>query len=170
MESHQLVTKNVVTGSDGLGDLDHPAVVVLDQLIVTPGTRNIRVVDQTNAVDLEELERGLVNCLAAVTTIGKVVHDRSVVRVGPCGPLDVDAVTCLHTDVTLGVGRVLVADDVGRGVVLGGNKAIAGVRSSPSGDNGGIRHVRERVDVKALVVDTVDDDVGDMTVGCHLGG
>lgn len=170
MESHQLVTENIVAGSDGLRDLDHPAVIVLDQLIITPGTRDVRVVDQTNAVDLEELERGLVNCLATVTTVGEIVHDRTMVRLGPFCPLDVDAVTCLYSDVTLGVGRVLMANDVGRGVVVGSYEPVTSVGSSPCGDSGGIWHVREGVDIKALVVDTVDDDVGDMTVGCDLGG
>lgn len=170
VQSHQLVTEDIVTRSDGLGNFDHPAVVVLDQLVITPGTRNIRVVHQANAVDLEELERGLVNRFAALTAVGQIVHDGTVVRVGPFGPLNVDAVTCLHSNVALGVRRVLVADNVGRGVIFRADEAVAGVGSGPSGDNRRIGHVRERGDVKAFVRDTVDNDVGDMAVGSHLGG
>jgi hypothetical protein len=56
MQGDQLVTKNVVAGRNGFRDLDHPAVVVGDQLVVAPGARHRRVIHQSYSVDLEEFE------------------------------------------------------------------------------------------------------------------
>ena len=69
-----------------------------------------------------------------------------------------------------GVGCVLVADDVGRAVVLGCEEAVASVGSRPGGYGGRIRHVWEAADVEALVGDAVGDNVGDMAVSSDSGG
>ena len=70
----------------------------------------------------------------------------------------------------LGVGCILVTDDIGRAVVLGCEEAVASVGSRPGGYGGRIRHVWEAADVEALVGDAVDDNVGDMAVSSDLGG
>ena len=70
----------------------------------------------------------------------------------------------------LGVGCVLVADDVGGAVVLGCEEAVARVWGRPGCYGGRIGHVWEAADVEALVGDAVDDDVGDMAVSSDLGG
>lgn len=63
------MTEDVVTRRNRLGDFNHPAVVVLDQLVVTPCTGYLRVVDEPDAIDFEELQLGLVHGLTAVTAV-----------------------------------------------------------------------------------------------------
>lgn len=77
MKGDDLVAQDVVTRRDGGGDLDHPGVVVLNELIVTPGSRDGRVVDEADGVDLEELERCLVDGRAVVAAIGEVGDHRT---------------------------------------------------------------------------------------------
>lgn len=170
VESDELVTEDVVAGGDGGRDLDHPAVVVVDQLVSTPGAGDLGVADETDTVDLEELQIGLVDGLAAAVAARQVVQDGTVVGVGPGGPLDVDLLTGTDDNVGLGVCGVLVADDVRVAVGIGRDETVAGVGGRPGGDLRGVGLVGEDADVETLVVDTVDDEVGDVTVGSDLGG
>ena len=61
VESDDLMAKDVVTRCDALRDRDSPAVIIRNQLIRTPRSRNRVIVDKTDFVNLEELERGLVD-------------------------------------------------------------------------------------------------------------
>lgn len=171
VESNQFVTEHIVSRGDRLGDLDEPGVVVLDQLVVTPDTGDTGAINNTDTIDLEELKRGLVNRGTVGLTAGKVVDDRTVVRFGPWGPLKADAVSGVDLDVALASGGVLVTDDIGGRVVIGGERAVASVGSGPGGYSGStFAHVGEGVDIKSLVVDAVDHNVADMAVGSNLGG
>lgn len=67
------MTQDVVPGGNGLGDLYHPGVVVLDELVVAPCAGDFGAIDESDAVDLEELEGGLVDCCAGVAARGEVV-------------------------------------------------------------------------------------------------
>ena len=68
------MAQDVVSGGNGLGDLDHPAVVILDELVVAPCSGDFGAIDQADAVDLEELEGGFVHCCAGVAARGEVVN------------------------------------------------------------------------------------------------
>lgn len=166
MECDDLVAEDVEAGGDVLGNLDEPAVAVLNELVGTPLAGGGGTVDKADLVDLEELEGGLVNGLAAGgAAVGEVVDHRTVVRLGPGVPLDGNLVTGLDNGMALGVGRVAVADDIGRGESIGSDKAVVGVASCPANDNRGVGHVGEAVDLITLVRVTVDDNVGNVTVG-----
>lgn len=93
-----------------------------------------------------------------------------MVRVRPLGPLNVHPIASLDSHMTLGIGRVLVTDNVGRAVIIRRKEAIARVRCRPGGHSRGVGHVREGVDVKAFVIDTIDNNIGDMTMCSNLGG
>lgn len=171
VKGDDLVAKDVLAGTDVGGNLDHPAVVVVNEDIGSPPARGLGTVDKTSLGDLEELESSLLNLVAAsVTARGKVVNDGAVVRLGPGVPLNKDAVTRGNNDAALSVGRVLVADDVARGERLGANEAIVGVGSGPGGNLGGVLSVREAVDVVALEGGTIHDNVLDVAVGVDSSG
>lgn len=70
----------------------------------------------------------------------------------------------------LRIGRILVTDDVGRGVIVWCEEAVAGVRGRPGGYSRVVRHVREGTDIKSFVVDAVDHDIGNMAVGSNVRG
>jgi hypothetical protein len=63
MESNDLVTEDIGTGLDVLRDLNEPAVVVGNELVRAVGT-GVTGLDETNLVDLEELEGLLVDGLS----------------------------------------------------------------------------------------------------------
>ena len=73
------MAEDVVPRCNGLGDLNHPAVVVLYELVIAPGARHFRAINQPDAVNLEELKLRLIDSLAALATVRQVIHDRSVV-------------------------------------------------------------------------------------------
>jgi len=168
VEGQDLVTDNVVTWGNAGGDLRDPGVVVGNELVGSPGTGDGGVVDETNSVNLEELEGGLVNSLAFTVAVGKVGHDWTVVRVWPGGPLELDVVTSSNDGVGLSVGSVQVADDVCAVVV--GNEPVALVcRVGPANDVRRRRLVLEGW-VVTSVVDTAGDNSLDVTVGGNAGG
>jgi hypothetical protein len=104
------MAEDIVAGSNRLGDLHHPAVVVLDELVVAPDTRDSRVINQSDTIDLEELERRLVNRLARTVARSQVVNNRSVVSIRPLSPLQVDLVSRRDSNVALGVRGIERAD------------------------------------------------------------
>lgn len=67
------MAQDVVPWGNGLGDLNHPAVVVLDELVVAPCSGDFGAIDEADAVDPEELEGGLVDCFAGVAARGEVI-------------------------------------------------------------------------------------------------
>lgn len=160
-----LVTENVVARGDVLGDLYEPGACVGNEHIRRPGTR-VRPVEVTDLVDLEKLERGLVNGLAVAVAVGQVVQNGPLVRVGPGdGPLDGDGVARVDRCVAACWSGVLVADDVARLIGIWGDKAVVSVGSRPAYHDRRIGFVRVAGRVVALPIDTIDDEVVDMTVG-----
>ncbi|KAJ4063429.1 hypothetical protein NW761_015276 [Fusarium oxysporum] len=126
MESNDLMAEDIGTGLDVLRYLNEPAVVVGNELVRAVGT-GVTGLDETNLVDLEELEGLLVDGLTAGRTArGQHVNDRSLVALGPVGPLDVDLVTGLDLGVTLGVLSTAVADDVCRAEGIRGYITVVG--------------------------------------------
>lgn len=69
------MAQDVVARLDVLGDLDQPAVAVGNELVVSPLTRRGGAVDEAHAVDLEELQTGLVDSRAVTVARGQVVND-----------------------------------------------------------------------------------------------
>lgn len=90
MQSDNLVTDNVVTGSDIRWNGGGPAVVVGDQVVGSPCTGDTAVVYETGFVDFEPFQCGLVDTGTVSVAVRHVSEDWSVVRRWPCGPLDVD--------------------------------------------------------------------------------
>ena len=92
MESNNLVTENVLAGSDVLGDSDGPGVAVLDQVVGCPAVGGGVV--ESLLVDLEEGKVTGGDGSAVVTgALGQVVKDGTVVRLGPGVPLELDGAT-----------------------------------------------------------------------------
>lgn len=77
MESDDLVTEDVVSWCNVGGDGDGPRVVVGDQSIGSPVTRDSSVVQKSNSINLEEFQGGLVDSCAIAVTAGEVVWPKS---------------------------------------------------------------------------------------------
>lgn len=92
MESDNLVTEDVLAGSDVLGNSDGPGVAVGDQIVGGPVLGSGIV--QALLVDLEEREVASGDGSAVVAgALGEVVQDGTVVRLGPGVPLELDLTT-----------------------------------------------------------------------------
>lgn len=168
VEGNDLMTENVVSRGNIGGNLNHPAVIVGNELVGGPLSWGISTINQAGLGDLEELERGLVNSLASLrTAVGEVVDDGTVVALGPSIPLNKDLVTSGNNGMGTGVFGVLMTDDVGVGEVLGTNEAVVGVGGSPGSNLRRILGVREYIDVVALVGGAVDDNVLDVAMGSN---
>lgn len=170
VEGDDLVAQDVEAGSNVGRDLDEPAVAVLDELVGAPLAGGGGAVDEADLVDLEELESGLVDGLAAGgAAVGEVVDHGTVVGLGPGVPLDGDLVTSRDNSMAFGVGRVTVADDISRGESIRSNEAVVRVFGGPANDDRRVGLVRKAEDIITLVRVTVDDNVGNMTVGRNRG-
>jgi hypothetical protein len=170
VESNDLVTENVRTGLDVLGDLDEPAVVVGNELVRGIST-GVTGLDKTSLVDLEELEGLLVDGLTTGrTTRGQHVNDRSLVALGPGVPLDVDLLTSLDLGVALGVLSIAVADDVARAEGIRGDETVVGSGGGPGDEGLGGLVVGSRASIVAVVDGASDVDGGNVTVGSNAHG
>lgn len=142
VQGDDLVAPDVVARLEVRRDLDEPRVVVGDQEVRPPGTREDGIVDQTDAADVEELERGLVDGGAvAIVTLGQHVDDGAFVGTRPGGPVDLDVVAGLDRGVPTGVGGILVADDVAAGVGVRGDVTVVCVVGGPAYADWGVRLV-----------------------------
>lgn len=90
MEGNDLVTENIVAGSQAGGDGDGLGQVVGDELVRGPGTTGGRARDETALGNLEEFKGGLVDGAAVTVAVGKVVDDGAVVGIRPGVPLQGD--------------------------------------------------------------------------------
>jgi hypothetical protein len=92
VKGDDLVTENVLAGSDVLGDGDGPGEVVLDEIIGSPVLGSGIV--QSLLVDLEEGKVTSRSRGAVVTgALRQVVQNGTVVRLGPGVPLELDLAT-----------------------------------------------------------------------------
>lgn len=170
VQSNDLVTHHIVARLDAAGDGNSVAVVVADEVVGGPGTRNIAVIDQTSSVDLEEFEFGLVNGRAVTVAVSKVGDDRTVVRLGPLSPLQLNLTTSLDRGGD-GTGlAILVADDVAAGVGGAINEAIISGILIPADVVGVVGLIVVGVDDESTVVGTVNDSTSHITVTSHQGG
>jgi hypothetical protein len=112
VKRNELVSHDIVARSNGRWDLDHPAVVVGNQLVIAPSARYCCVVDKAHSINLEKLESCLIHSFAGITTVGEVGNHRTVMRVGPGSPLKTDLVSSSHHGVSLGVGGIEMANNV----------------------------------------------------------
>lgn len=69
MKRNELVSHYVVSGCNRGWDFDHPAIVILNQLVITPSPWNYGVIDKTHAINLEKFKRGLVNTLTGIPAV-----------------------------------------------------------------------------------------------------
>src|ERR1700757_2583339 len=97
------MAEDVVAWCNGGRNLHQPTVIIGDQLIVTPGTRRGCIIDQTNSVNLEKLQCGLINSFATGTTVGQVGDDGAMVSIWPWSPLKTDLVSSCNGSMTSGV-------------------------------------------------------------------
>lgn len=107
------MTEDVVAWSNVFWDGDGPFVAGGDQLVRRPFTWLRLPRDESELVDLVELEFGLVGGGTFAVTICKVINDRAMMRLWPTGPLKLDSPASSNGDIQLGWGGVIVADDVG---------------------------------------------------------
>jgi hypothetical protein len=64
VQGNEFVSQDIVSGGESGRNLNHPAVVVGNQLVVPPGSRNSSIIDETHTINLEEFQCRLVNSLA----------------------------------------------------------------------------------------------------------
>lgn len=180
VEREDLVPENVLASSDVAGDGDSVLEVVLDEVISGPAAVVGSVwVGETSLADLEELEAaGIGEVGALARALGKVVHDRAVVRVGPGVPSDGHGGASSDWDgrtlawlssvllrgIANGVSQRLVAGDLvtGQGGSVGGDEAIVLVASSPASVLGGAVDPVGSLELEVLAtsVDVLDEAVG----------
>jgi len=171
VEGDDLVTEDVLAGSERLRNGDRPLAVSSDELVGSPLARSGAAIDQASLVNLEELKRLLVNGGAVVTSaLGEVVDDGTVVRLGPgvSAPLDLNLAAGGDRGGDLASLGLAVADDVARGVAGTVNETVVTVVGTPSNDSGRVRHVDVVVEesVESLAI---SGDAGNATVGVCRG-
>lgn len=151
VQRDNLVTHHVVSSRDRVRNSHRPAVSGIDQLIRSPGSGNIAIIDKADGVDLEEFQLGLVDG-AAVSVAGcEVCDDGAVVRLWPLSPLDVDVGTGLDFGGECGVLAIAVADDVWVGILGAVFKAEIGGGGGPADAVWGAIHVGVLIDDVASV-------------------
>ena len=92
MKSDDLVTKDVLAGSDILGNSDGPGVAVGDQVVGSPVLGGGVV--EALGINLEEREVTSRDGSAVIASaLGQVVQNGTVVRLGPGVPLELDGTT-----------------------------------------------------------------------------
>ena len=189
MQGDDLVAQNVVAVLDGLWDRDVPRAVGLAEDIIRPPPGFAAAdaeLQLAHLLDLEELQLGLVDGGAVAVAGCQVGDDGSVVRLGPCRPVQVDdAAGGDRGGGLLRVGGVDGADNVGAvdGAAVDGTQV--GVPRGPAdgalvGDPGGNGGIVARI---VLVTDgegvdpTVGGDGGrteqhgkEGSRGAHVGG
>lgn len=99
-------------------NLDHPAIAVVNHLVIAPGPWNFSIVNETNAINFKEFEGCLVNGFARAPAVSQVGNHRAMMRIRPCGPLKTDPVSSGHHDVAFGIGRIQMTDNIVGCVVL----------------------------------------------------
>ena len=127
VQGNDLVAQDVVPGSQVAGDGDLPLVAVADELVRRPDA-----VGQALLGNLEPLEAALVGAGAAPAAAGQVVDDGTLVRIGPCVPLEGDGLAGTDRNVRLSRRGLLVADDIRGAGRVGLNKTKILLRGPPA--------------------------------------
>jgi len=117
VKGNDLMTSDIVAWLDSLWDDGGPAVVVRNELVRSPSARDSGVVDETDGIDLEELQVCLCHTFARAVAVGKIGDDRAVMRVRPWGPLELNRVSGSYGSRGLTRCGTEMADDLWCGVV-----------------------------------------------------
>jgi len=167
VESNDLVAEDVVSGLEVGGDLNEPAVAVLAKIIGSPGLGDAVV---ASTVNLEPLEGGLVDGLAGAVAVGQIVDNGTDVAIGPLrGPDNADLVTGVDGGRALSRGAALVADHIGCAKIVGLDEAVVLLKGSPPENAGRVWVIEVAGGIVVLVLDSVDDDVRDVSVSSDEG-
>lgn len=169
VKSNDFVTKDVTTSGNVAGDGHGPAVVVGNQVVGSPCTRDAALVDDTLLGNLEELKLGLVNGGTVAVAAGEVVDHGTVVALGPLSPLQLNITTGGNGSRQLRVLSTLVADDVGVRVAGSVDEAQVGGFLGPANNGRGIGAVGVLVDEVSVVVLSIGNDSLDITVASDHG-
>jgi hypothetical protein len=164
------VAQNVVARLDAAGDRDGAAVVVGNELVRGPGARDGVVCDQPALVDLEELELRLIDRGAITVAVGQVGNDGAVVIGWPVGPLQLHRASGCDRGFQGTRLCILVADDVGVGVLGAIDIAIIELILGPRNDLGRVILVRVQVDKISAIVVAVDHGACHIAMAGHQGG
>lgn len=163
------MTEDIVPIRHGLRNRKGVCVVVLDHVVAGPGTRGVTAVDKTLLVDLEKLQTGLVGLGAVTVTGSQVVEDWAVVALWPFGPLQFDLGAGFHVGCQ-GTGfSVLVADYVGRLVLIRSHVSKVSGLGRPADGLGGVRRVGILVDQIAPVAVDVSSIIPKPQFGYSTG-
>lgn len=139
-------------------------VIVGDEIVRCPSSRCNTTIVQTTLADLEELQGRLVNFRAVTGTLGKVVDDGSVMRLGPDSPLQLNGVAASNLQGRTTWSGIEMADDVR--ISVGGrcNIAIAEVLGiTPASDGWWLAGILEGW-IVSLVVGAGGDDSLDISM------
>jgi hypothetical protein len=171
MKRNNLVAENILSSRKSLRNSDRPSVVLRNHLDSRP-----LAVLVSRAIDLGPFELLLLDRLNVASVRRNVRDDGTHVALGPDSPCEFYDAT--GSDLGHGVGGALgraglVADDVGRGVRVGGDEAVVEVLSVPAhvlGNLALVLHGVVVVELEALLEDTVDGHTGYGAVGSGGSG
>ena len=136
VKTDDLMSENVVTGLEVLGDGELPGVTVRDELVGGPAA-GVAARDEALLGDLGPSEASLVDAGEVTADGGKVLGNGTVVRLGPGVPLQGDNITSSDSDGVADGTSALVADDIGSTEGVGLDEAVVLVSSSPANSIGG---------------------------------
>lgn len=131
MKTDDLVSENVVTSLEVLGDGKLPGETVSDELVGSP-LASVVTRDETLLGNLGPSEAPLVDAGEVSADGSEVLGDGTVVRLGPCVPLQGDNITSSDGNGVADRLSVLVADDIGGAKGSRLDEAVVLVASSPA--------------------------------------
>lgn len=132
VQSNDLMTENIATTLDVLGDSDGAGEVVGDQVVSGPCSRDCVVVDEALGLDLEELEAAGLDLCAITWASSEVVDDGAVMGVRPGVPLEVNGITSCDSDEGLASRGTLVAGNVLISIFCRGNETVILIQCLPA--------------------------------------
>jgi hypothetical protein len=169
VKCNNFMPKDVVSCCQVGGNLDNPGIPVGNKDISRPLPALERHINQATSTNLEEFELGLVDVLTVPGAFCEIVNDWSLVRFGPCVPLQADLIASPHSDVTTSCLSASMADDIRVPKALGFNVSIVSCPSSPANDGVDIWVPRESGCVITPERHAVGNEPVHMPVGSHMG-
>lgn len=133
VKGSDIVTKNIVAGSNIGRDADGPRVAVVNQHGCRPLICLLGRIDKAGAVNLEKLECCLVNGVARPIAVCQEIHNGSLVTVRPLRPLELHSIASSNCDSALARHCLSVADDIGGIVSVRCDKAVVALVYRPAG-------------------------------------
>ena len=164
VKTDDLMSENVVTGLEVLGDGELPGVTVRDELVGGPAA-GVAARDEALLCDLGPSEASLVDAGEVTADRGEVLGNWTVVRLGPGVPLQGDNITSSDSDGVADGTSALVADDIGSTEGVGLDEAVVLVSSSPANSIGG-----STVGNTTSVLLATSNDLSDVAVSVDRAG